>query len=96
MDRFNLIRDWAREKGIYEKGDVKTQFVKLQEETGELAKAILNKDEIEIVDSLGDVFIVLVSLSELNGFKLEDCIDYAYDTIKKRTGEMKNGTFVKD
>ena len=32
---------------MYKKGDVKTQFLKLQEETGELAQALLNKDEID-------------------------------------------------
>jgi len=32
------IRDWAENKGIYEKGDVKTQTIKLFEEAGELSK----------------------------------------------------------
>ena len=37
---FEQIRDWARERGLYDKGDVNTQYVKLQEEAGELAKAL--------------------------------------------------------
>lgn len=94
--KFELIREWAKEKGIYEKGDAKTQYIKLQEEAGELAKAILKKDEEEIVDALGDCVIVLVNLSELCGYKLEDCIDSAYSVIKNRTGKMENGTFKKD
>lgn len=94
--KFELIREWAKEKGIYEKGDAKTQYIKLQEEAGELAKAILKKDEEEIVDALGDCVIVLVNLSELCGYKLEDCIDSAYNVIKNRTGKMENGTFKKD
>jgi len=28
---FNDIRDWAKERQLYKKGDVKTQFIKLQE-----------------------------------------------------------------
>lgn len=95
-NKFELIREWAKDKGIYEKGDPKTQYIKLQEEAGELAKAILKNDEEEIIDALGDCVIVLVNLSELCGYKLEDCIDTAYDVIKKRTGKMENGTFKKD
>ena len=28
MEQFELIRQWAEQRGLYEKGDVKTQFVK--------------------------------------------------------------------
>ena len=27
LDQFNLIRKWAKEKGIFDKGDPKTQFL---------------------------------------------------------------------
>jgi NTP pyrophosphatase (non-canonical NTP hydrolase) len=94
--KFELIREWAKTKGIYEKGDAKTQYIKLQEEAGELAKAILKNDQEEIIDALGDCVVVLVNLSELCGYRLEDCIDSAYDVIKNRTGKMENGTFKKD
>ena len=90
------IRDWAKEKGIFEKGDPKTQYVKLQEEAGELAKAILNNDKEEIIDALGDCTIVLTNLAELCGYSLEDCINSAYSVISNRKGQMKNGTFVKN
>jgi len=48
-DEFGPIRDWAENRGLYEKGDIKTQFIKLQEEVGELAKAILKNDSLEFV-----------------------------------------------
>ena len=94
-DRFDLIRFWAKDKGIYAKGNSTTQYVKLMEEAGELAKALLNNDKAEIVDAIGDITVVLTNLAELEGLKIEDCIDTAYDTIKNRTGKMINGTFVK-
>ena len=94
--KFSLIRTWARERGLYEKGDDKTQYVKLMEEAGELAKALLKDDEEEIIDAIGDIVVVLTNLSHLRGYKIEDCIDSAYDVISKRTGKMINGTFVKD
>ena len=93
--RFEAIRRWASERGIYEKGDINTQYVKLQEEAGELAKALLKNDQPEIVDAIGDIVVVLTNLAHLAGYNIEDCVDAAYDTIKNRTGKMENGTFVK-
>jgi phosphoribosyl-ATP pyrophosphohydrolase len=107
---FTLIRKWADDRGLYDKGDAKTQFLKLQEETGELAKALLKDDRNEIIDAIGDIVVVLTNLTQLTGIfveekgnvtrlrniKIEDCIETAYNVIKLRSGSMKNGTFVKN
>lgn len=95
-NEFASIRDWATERGIYEKGDAKTQYIKLQEEAGELAKAILKNDEEEFIDAIGDCVVVLTNLAALKGKKIEDCINSAYDVIAKRKGTMIGGTFVKE
>jgi len=95
-DRFELIRDWARSRGLYDKGNSHTQYVKLQEEAGELAKALLKDDKPEIIDAIGDMVVVLTNLAHLQGVTIEDCVDSAYTVISKRTGKMINGTFVKD
>ena len=92
---FDDIRKWARVRGIYDSGDQKTQYIKLQEEAGELAKAILDKDQAEIQDAIGDMVVVLTNLAELSKLRIEDCIDSAYDEISNRKGKMINGTFVK-
>ena len=96
IPEFQQIRDWATERNLYEKGDAKTQYLKLQEEAGEVARAILKNDEPEIIDGLGDTLVVLINLSHLAGYKLEDCLASAYEVISKRKGKMINGTFVKD
>ena len=93
--RFDDIRQWARDKGIYKSGDARTQFVKLMEEAGELAQAILKNDEPEVIDAIGDMVVVLTNLAELRGYSIEKCIDSAYNVIKSRQGKMVNGTFVK-
>jgi len=95
-DRFELIRDWARSRGLYDKGNTHTQYVKLQEEAGELAKALLKNDKPEVVDAIGDMVVVLTNLAFLQGVDIEYCIDSAYKVISKRKGKMINGTFVKD
>jgi NTP pyrophosphatase (non-canonical NTP hydrolase) len=93
---YDLIRQWADERGIYRNGDTKTQFVKLQEESGELARAILKDDKVEFVDAIGDMVVVLTNLAALEGLKIEDCVTSAYSVIKLRQGSMVNGTFVKE
>ena len=94
-ERFELIRKWATERGIYDKGNSHTQYVKLMEEAGELAAALLNKDAYEIKDAIGDIVVVLTNLAALEGMTIENCIDAAYKEIANRTGTMLNGTFVK-
>ena len=96
LNTFVKIREWADAKGIYESGDSKTQYVKLMEEAGELAQAILKEDEPEVIDAIGDMVVVLTNLAKLRGHNIEDCIDSAYNVIAKRTGKMVSGTFVKD
>ena len=94
--QFDLIRNWAAERGIYEKGNSHTQYVKLQEEAGELAKALLKNDRPEIVDGIGDMIVVLTNLAYIEGLFIEDCIESAYSEILNRKGKMINGTFVKE
>ena len=93
--RFDLIRSWAAERGIYDNGNSHTQYVKLMEEAGELAQALLKNDKPEIQDAIGDMVVVLTNLAYQENFQIEDCIDSAYAEIATRTGKMVNGTFVK-
>jgi len=95
-NEFEAIRNWAKNKGIFEKGNPMTQFAKLIEESGELAKSLLKQDEEEFIDAIGDCVVVLTNLAKLKGYNIEDCINSAYSVIAKRTGKMENGTFVKD
>ncbi len=94
--QFDLIRNWAAVRGIYENGNSHTQYVKFQEEAGELAKALLKNDRPEIKDAIGDIVVVLTNLAYLENFIIEDCIEAAYIEICNRKGKMINGTFVKD
>jgi len=93
--QFDLIREWADERGLYENGDTKTQALKLVEEVGETCRAILKEDFEEVIDGIGDCVVVLTNLAELQGVSIETCIDAAYEEIKNRKGKMANGTYVK-
>jgi len=96
MSQFDLIRRWAHERGLYDKGDAKTQTLKLMEEAGEICRAVLKDDRHEIIDGIGDCVVVLTNLAELIDMSIEDCIEVAYAEISNRTGKMVNGTFKKD
>jgi len=96
VSMFELIRVWADERGLYDKGDPKTQALKLVEEVGETCRAILKGNDMEAIDGIGDCVVVLTNLAELLGESIEGCIEQAYFEIKDRTGKMENGTFKKD
>jgi len=96
QNQFKLIRKWAKDRGLYDKGDIKTQLIKLYEESGELSQAVLKNDEAGIIDAIGDSVVVLTNLAHLVGTDIETCIGAAYNEISNRTGRMINGTFVKD
>jgi NTP pyrophosphatase (non-canonical NTP hydrolase) len=107
-----LVIEWAKEKGILEKATPLDQWGKTREEVNELFEAleaqrqglssftndkrnIVNTQE-EIKDALGDILVTIIIQAEMQGLKLEECLQSAYDVISKRTGKMINGQFVKD
>ena len=95
-NEFEPIRDWAKERGIYEKGTLNGQFIKLIEEVNELKEGIENENDEEIIDAIGDCVVVLTNLANFIDVDIEDCINSAYNEIKNRKGKMINGFFEKD
>jgi NTP pyrophosphatase (non-canonical NTP hydrolase) len=91
----DLIRQWAKDRGL-DKGDPSKQLVKLMEEVGELASGIAKNKREVIIDSVGDIYVVLTILSQQLGLDIETCIAYAYHQIKDRKGKKVNGIFIKE
>ena len=95
-----MIKDriiaWAEDRGILEKATPQSQMLKTVEEVGELANAIATKNQVEIVDAIGDIVVTLVIQAELNGLDFDECVEVAYKVISKRKGKMINGMFVKE
>lgn len=91
-----LVIEWAKEKGILEKGTPLAQCGKTAEEVDELLHSIQLNNKPEIIDALGDILVTIIIQAEMQGLKLEECLESAYNVISKRTGKMVNGTFVKD
>ncbi len=93
----NKVIKWGQDKGILsDQSSSKDQFIKLCEEQGELAQGLLKNDRPLIIDSIGDMTVVLILLATMENLSFEQCLESAYKEIAGRTGKMINGTFVKD
>lgn len=101
------VLEWALQKGILEMSNPLKQIEKTREELEETRDALLlqkfantdddyNRLQDEVKDGIGDQLVTLIILSELCGTDIEECLSFAYEEIKGRTGVMIDGIFVKD
>lgn len=88
------VRSWSFNRGLH-KADPARQMLKLTEEVGELAAAIIRNKKGDIVDALGDAVVVLTILCQQFDLGLTGCFWEAYQVIKDRTGQTVNGVYVK-
>lgn len=96
MTTFDKIRQWAHDRNLVEGSDRFRQMVKLAEEQGELAAGIAKGNEALVIDSIGDMVVVLTILAAQSGVNIEACIDAAYDEIRHRKGRLVGGVFIKE
>jgi hypothetical protein len=147
MSQLNFIElnhhivEWAIERGLLRQDFALKQTVKLIEEIGETAGAILKGDVDKQKDGIGDIYVVITilsaqlgltpvvptgeakawktpeqeilnmitstdsnlsmlfcleKLSKALGLDLNECVNLAYNEIKDRKGELKDGTFIKE
>lgn len=102
MNSTDLIRavvDWAEQKGIFDKGTIKSQTEKFLEEVKELEEELgcYNKYSNEhVMLEMGDVLVTLILLAEMHNFSIFEALQMAYDKISKRKGKMVGGVFVKE
>lgn len=89
------IKQWAIDRNLHT-ADPAKQMLKLGEEYGELCQGMAKGNQAQIVDSIGDIYVVLTVLSLQLKLDIEECIDQAYNEIKDRRGQMINGVFVKN
>ena len=95
----NLIENvsqWAADKDILKKENAPKQLLKVLEEVGETAGALLKSKDEEIKDGIGDSFVTLIILSKQLGLEPAECLEAAWNEIKDRTGKTVNGVFVKN
>lgn len=85
---------WATDRKIIQNGNLQTQTLKLVSEVGELADNIAKGRDTK--DDIGDSFVVLNNLVEMQGYTWQECLEQAWNDIKDRKGHMnENGVFIK-
>ena len=92
----SAVEKWAEDKNILNKSIPIKQAMNTQEELTELCNAILDNNSDEIKDAIGDIMVTLIIQAKMQNFKIEECLESAYNVIKNRTGKMINGQFVKN
>ena len=63
----NKVIEWAKNRGIFEKSDPTSQFLKTISEVGELADAVNKNDLPEIKDAIGDISVTLILHAKMTG-----------------------------
>ena len=97
LEKFEAkIRQWASDRGIIPNATKKDQLTKVMEEVGEIAAAIARNDEVLLADAIGDAMITIILLAQISDLSAADCLESAWSEISDRTGELKDGIFVKD
>lgn len=92
---FEAVHSWARDRDLIREENKRDQMLKVHEEIGELNAALTREDMEAVVDGIGDGFVTLIILSHQVGYSPEYCLLKAYQEIKDREGETKNGLFIK-
>ena len=82
MDYFELecaVESWAQENAILDKATPMAQALKTLEECTELCTAINADDREEVIDAIGDIMVTLIIQAKMQGLKLEECLESAYN-----------------
>lgn len=89
------VEQWSIDKDLH-KGNPDRQALKFYEEAGEVGAALSRGQLDALKDGIGDTVVTLIILAQQHDMTLQECLQFAYDEIKDRKGEMRNGTFVKE
>ena len=90
------IRNWAIERNIDKSENAPKQMIKIMEELGETSAALLKKNEPELKDGIGDILVTVIIFAQQLGYTSAECLEAAWNEIKDRKGETKDGVFIKD
>jgi Phosphoribosyl-ATP pyrophosphohydrolase. len=90
------VEHWARARGLDKPSNSSKQLIKLMEEVGELSAAYNKGQQDKVIDSMGDIQVVLIILCMQLGIGYGTSLLDAYRQIKYRKGKTIDGSFVKN
>ena len=88
------VQQWSIDKDLHN-GNSDRQALKFYEEAGEVGAALSRGNLEALKDGIGDTVVTLIILAQQHDMTLQECLQFAYDEIKYRTGRTVNGTFIK-
>ena len=71
------IKQWLEDRKITTNSTSQAQFIKMVEETGELAAGLARGDKAMIEDAIGDIIVTLISVATLEGTTIVHCMELA-------------------
>ena len=89
------VEQWSKDKDLHN-GNPDRQALKFYEEAGEVGAALSRGNLEALKDGIGDTVVTLIILAQQHDMTLQECLQFAYDEIKGRTGRTVNGTFIKE
>lgn len=94
-DLNDKVLQWAKDRGIDKPENATKQLLKAFEELSELAVGYNKLDRDKMIDSMGDLQVVLIILAKQLDIDYSESLQIAYDVIANRTGKTINGVFIK-
>lgn len=92
--QISLFAQWHHDRNLVAGSDDKSQFAKLVQEVGELSESICKG--LCVADDIGDIISVLINIAERNGLTIQECLAHAWEDVKNRKGQMRDGIFIKE
>ena len=90
------VIQWGKDKGILVPENAHKQALKMVSEVGELCDELIKNDQQAFKNEFGDVLVTLIILAEQTDVSLTECLQLAYNKIKDRQGNTKDGIFIKN
>ena len=90
------VSNWAIIREIDKKENAPKQMIKVMEEVGETAGALLKKNEHEIKDGIGDILVTVIIFAQQLGYTPAECLEAAWNEIKDRKGKTEGGVFIRE
>jgi NTP pyrophosphatase (non-canonical NTP hydrolase) len=94
IEEFRAVRNWGAIRGL-DNSTSQVQYQRFLQEAVEIHEAMVNDDDYEFKDAIGDTMVTLIMLADTQNVKAEDCLKQAFDVIKHRKGINKGGSFVR-
>lgn len=99
------VLEWAGSHDLLHEENSEKQFLKFIEEVFEFktemdfysgkSEVLSSVSKNLMEEEMGDIFVTLIILCKQLGIEPIKCLELAYEKIKDRKGETRNGVFIK-